>query len=84
MNFYNPLWLAGIYAVDYLPESSSVRAILRPVRNTAEGVRSTSIMMVCFVHAENGIKSYAQCKTRQRKTKTKSAFKDGALTKIDQ
>ena len=24
---------------------------MQPVRNTAEGVRSTSIMMVCFVHA---------------------------------
>jgi hypothetical protein len=37
--------------VDYLPKSSSVGAIMQPARNIVEGVKSISIMMVCFVHA---------------------------------
>jgi hypothetical protein len=37
------------YAIDYLPKSSSVGAIMRLARNIAEGVKYTSIMTVSFV-----------------------------------
>jgi hypothetical protein len=46
---YNSIWFAGIYAKDCIPKLFLVRAVMKVVRNTVEGVKFTFTTVVCSV-----------------------------------
>jgi hypothetical protein len=48
---YDSVWFAGIFVKGPIPISFLVRVIMKVVRNTVEGVKSTYFMMVTLVRA---------------------------------